>query len=149
MTRAIEHDFELVLGRFHKAEADLIKALDAKDAAYAEERAPDERTAARMQAARVERVAIEHWESVERARAAYWRERARPARKEIFRILPALLAEAVYCSRFSGSVEAVQQGIANEIACMSLPPLDHKTTIPAQPIESDVLDRAEDEVSGW
>lgn len=126
----------------------MIKALDAKDAAYAEERAPDERTAARMQAARVERVANTP-ESVERARAAYWRERARPARKEIFRRPPALLAEAVYCSRFSGSVEAVQQGIANEIACMSLPPLDHKTTIPAQPIESDVLDRAEDEVSGW
>lgn len=145
--KAIEKDFELARGRLKKAEADLARALDRLSAAR-DARDPASVTSARTAAQAAEKACAHEWERVERARQAYWRQRLLLAQTKLSATVPGLLGEIVTLSGYAGAlVPAMPHEILRGLASSRLPPMATiETSIPSVPLESAVLDRAEDEI---
>lgn len=143
---SIEHDFDLARKRLQKTESGLTRALDGLSAAY-ESGNPSLVTPAKKQAKEAWRLCSLAWESVERARQAFWMQHVKRATEELNTVVPPPLAKIVTCSRYAYSLApAMPNEILRHLAGQPLPPMAAiDTTVPTAPLESAALIRAEDE----
>lgn len=139
-------DYEKAARRLRECERDLQSALDKHRAALDDDRVTD-MTPWRLPARKAERACALAYEEAERARKAYWREMARLAENELIRVsLPLLGIIEHHHKAGDALVHPVHTVLSRLGALQRLPYAAAAAEVPDGAIESEAMDRAEEQV---
>ncbi len=144
---ALIQPYARAVATFRKLDADLAVALDGLKAARTDDAVADI-TPIRKRAVALERECGEAWEVVERARHAFWRERAAHAERQLTDAAMPLLATIEFCGKAGGAlVGHPGVSILSRLGALPRPPYAASDSpVPAEQTACAALDRAEDEL---